>query len=116
MEIPFYQVDAFARKVFEGNPAGVCVLDGWLDDSTLQAIACENNLPETAFLVEKDKGYEIRWFSPAVEIDLCGHATLAAAYCDSRTTVTPDQQPRVRRRPAQDRLRCADPWQSRFPS
>ncbi len=80
MEIPFYQVDAFTRRIFSGNPAGVCLLESWLDDSTMQAIAAENNLPETAFLVGGAGRYEIRWFSPLVEIDLCGHATLASAY------------------------------------
>lgn len=89
MQIPFYQVDAFTRQVFRGNPAGVCLLESWLDDSTMQAIARENNLPETAFLVGGAGRYEIRWFSPLVEIDLCGHATLAAASVIF-TSVNPD--------------------------
>ena len=80
MELPIYQVDAFAAKVFSGNPAAVMPLQQWLDDDTLQAIAMENNLSETAFLVACDQGYELRWFTPAVEVDLCGHATLAAAH------------------------------------
>ncbi len=63
-----------------GNPAAVCPLDGWLDDATMQAIAAENNLPETAFFVRMGDGFELRWFTPSVEIDLCGHATLASAY------------------------------------
>ena len=81
MNIPFYQVDAFSRKIFGGNPAAVCLLESWLDDTLLQSIAAENNLSETAFLVHKSKGeYDLRWFTPTVEIDLCGHATLASAF------------------------------------
>ena len=81
MKIPFYQVDAFADKVFEGNPAAVCILESWLDDKTLQGVAAENNLSETAFLVlESDGAYELRWFTPTMEVDLCGHATLASAH------------------------------------
>lgn len=75
-----YQVDAFASRAFEGNPAAVCMLAGWLDDIWLQAIAAENNLSETAFLVATRQGYHLRWFTPVREIDLCGHATLAAAH------------------------------------
>jgi PhzF family phenazine biosynthesis protein len=80
MEIPLYQVDAFASEVFRGNPAAVCPLTDWLSDGTLQAIAGENNLSETAFLVRKGNGYAIRWFTPTVEIDLAGHPTLASAF------------------------------------
>lgn len=80
MKIPFYQVDAFAGRVFSGNPAGVCLLEGWLEDKVLQSIAAENNLPETAFLVPTENDYELRWFTPKVEIDLCGHATLASGF------------------------------------
>ena len=75
-----YQVDAFTSEPFKGNPAAVCVLDTWLPDTLLQAIAEENNLSETAYVVANDDGYDIRWFTPQVEVDLCGHATLAAAY------------------------------------
>ncbi|HEY5998608.1 MAG TPA: PhzF family phenazine biosynthesis protein [bacterium] len=78
--IPFYQVDAFTSCLFAGNPAGVCVLDAWLPDATLQAIAAENNLSETAFLVRRGEAFELRWFTPAVEVDLCGHATLASGH------------------------------------
>ena len=78
--IPFYQVDAFTSQPFGGNPAGVCPLAEWLSDETLQAIATENNLSETAFFVPVEKGYHLRWFTPAVEVDLCGHATLAASW------------------------------------
>ena len=80
MRIPLYQVDAFADKVFTGNPAAVCPLERWLDDDLLQSIAAENNLAETAFFVATDRGFHIRWFTPATEVDLCGHATLASAY------------------------------------
>ena len=80
MKIKIYQADAFTGKLFGGNPAAVCVLDNWLDDSLMQNIALENNLSETAFLVRKNDIYEIRWFTPAVEVDLCGHATLASAH------------------------------------
>jgi len=78
--IPIYQVDAFTHGSFSGNPAAVCPLDDWLDDATLQSIAAENNLSETAFIVPNDSGYHLRWFTPAIEVDLCGHATLATAY------------------------------------
>jgi hypothetical protein len=81
MKIPLYQIDAFATsRVFAGNPAAVCPLRGWLEDGLMQAIAQENNLSETAFFVPLDQGYHIRWFTPAAEVDLCGHATLASAY------------------------------------
>lgn len=78
MRVPYYQVDAFAERAFAGNPAGVCLLPHWLPDATLQGIALDNNLSETAFLVRAGAGYELRWFTPAAEIDLCGHATLAS--------------------------------------
>lgn len=81
MKLPIYQVDAFTRDVFRGNPAAVVVMESWPADSTLQAIARENNLSETAFLVQRTEGeFELRWFTPELEIDLCGHATLASAF------------------------------------
>ncbi|MCP3954952.1 MAG: PhzF family phenazine biosynthesis protein [Desulfobacterales bacterium] len=80
MKIPFYQVDAFTDKVFGGNPAAVCLLDQWPADKVLQSIAAENNLSETAFLVGSGADYALRWFTPTLEIDLCGHATLASAF------------------------------------
>jgi len=80
MEISLYQIDAFASKLFEGNPAAVCPLDEWLPDEIMQSIAKENNLSETAFFVPKGNGFHIRWFTPASEVDLCGHATLATAH------------------------------------
>lgn len=75
-----WQIDAFTDKVFGGNPAAVCPLDAWLPDETLRKIAMENNLSETAFFVPKGENFHLRWFTPASEIDLCGHATLAAAF------------------------------------
>jgi len=80
MKLPIYQVDAFTKKVFAGNPAAVVPLPDWLPDNTLQAIAAENNLSETAFIVKKEGGYDLRWFTPVMEVDLCGHATLASAF------------------------------------
>jgi PhzF family phenazine biosynthesis protein len=81
MKIPFYQVDAFSKKIFGGNPAAVCVMDAWLENEVLQAIAAENNLSETAFLLPKSRGrYDLRWLTPTMEVDLCGHATLASAF------------------------------------
>lgn len=81
LKIPIYQVDAFSSTVFSGNPAAICPLDEWLPDEQLQAIATENNLSETAYLVRKDgDGFHLRWFTPGCEVDLCGHATLASAY------------------------------------
>jgi len=80
MKISIYQVDAFANRVFAGNPAAVCMLEEWLSDALLQKIAMENNLSETAFIVPSGDDYKIRWFTPAVEVALCGHATLASAY------------------------------------
>lgn len=77
--ILIYQLDAFTSKLFSGNPAAVCPLDSWLPDETMRQIAKENNLAETAFYVKEGDSYFIRWFTPDIEIDLCGHATLAAA-------------------------------------
>ncbi|SEW44110.1 PhzF family phenazine biosynthesis protein [[Clostridium] fimetarium] len=76
----YYIVDAFTDELFKGNQAGVCLLEKWLDDSVLQNIAAENNLAETAFIVKNNNEYDLRWFTPEVEIDLCGHATLASAF------------------------------------
>ena len=80
IQIKRYQVDAFAEKLFTGNPAVVCPLDSWLSDDQMQNIAMENNQAETAFYVTEKEGLRIRWFTPTVEVDLCGHATLATAY------------------------------------
>jgi predicted PhzF superfamily epimerase YddE/YHI9 len=78
--ITYFEVDAFANQMFRGNPAGICPLEKWLDDALMQSIAAENNLAETAFFVPHDSDYELRWFTPTLEIDLCGHATLASAF------------------------------------
>ena len=80
MDVPIYQVDAFSSKLFGGNPAAICPLDHWLPDATLQSIAAENNVSETAYYVRKNGNFHIRWFTPGVEVDLCGHATLASAH------------------------------------
>jgi len=80
MDILYYHIDAFTSRAFAGNPAGVCFLEEWPEDNVLQSIAAENFLPETAFVVPADGFYELRWFSPTMEIDLCGHATLASAH------------------------------------
>jgi len=80
MELSLYQIDAFANNPFEGNPAAICPLEEWLTDELMQAIANENNLSETAFFVERNNHFHIRWFTPTHEVDLCGHATLASAY------------------------------------
>lgn len=82
MELPIYQVDAFASRLFTGNPAAVCPLETWLETERMQAIAAENNLSETAFFVRRADGtsYDLRWFTPKAEVDLCGHATLASAH------------------------------------
>ena len=101
-EIPIYQVDAFASQQFRGNPAAVCPLAEWLPDGLMQSIAAENNLSETAFLVRRPddsgddggnggNGYDLRWFTPTAEVDLCGHATLASAYVLA-TYVTPEER------------------------
>ena len=78
--IPIFQVDAFTNLSFHGNPAAICPLTEWLDDKLLQQIATENNLAETAFMVAENDGFRLRWFTPEVEVELCGHATLASAW------------------------------------
>ena len=80
MELSIFQVDAFSSKVFSGNPAAICPLPEWFPDETLQSIAAENNLSETAFFVGRDDRFQLRWFTPVCEVELCGHATLASAY------------------------------------
>lgn len=82
-ELPFVQIDAFAERAFQGNPAAVMPLDAWLEDATLQAIALENNLSETAFIIPSeapDADYDLRWFTPTTEVEMCGHATLASGH------------------------------------
>jgi PhzF family phenazine biosynthesis protein len=80
MRLKIFQVDAFSNRLFSGNPAAICPLDNWLEDTVMQNIAAENNLSETAFFVPRNDAYHIRWFTPATEVDLCGHATLASAH------------------------------------
>jgi PhzF family phenazine biosynthesis protein len=80
MELSIYQVDAFTDRLFAGNPAAVCPLDAWLPDAAMQAIAAENNVSETAFFVPRGEDYDLRWFTPTVETDLCGHATQASGF------------------------------------
>lgn len=80
MKIPIYQIDAFTDKMFEGNPAAVCPLEKWPERNLMQNIAAENNLSETAFFVRSEEGYDMRWFTPTTEVDLCGHGTLAAGH------------------------------------
>lgn len=84
MKLPIFQVDAFTGKVFGGNPAAVCPLEQWLPDDVMQRIAMENSVAETAFFIRLDEGFEIRWFTPEIEMDLCGHATLATAHVIAR--------------------------------
>ncbi len=91
MRIPLYQIDAFADGPFTGNPAAVCPLESWLPETVMQAIAAENNLSETAFFVPEAESWRLRWFTPTTEVDLCGHATLAAAHVIFNT-LTPDRQ------------------------
>ncbi|MBA3651309.1 MAG: PhzF family phenazine biosynthesis protein, partial [Chthoniobacterales bacterium] len=79
--IPYFDVFAFTNRMFAGNPAGVCLLTEFLPNEQLQAIATQNDLPETAFLVDRGDHFDLRWMTPAVEVDLCGHATLASAHC-----------------------------------
>jgi PhzF family phenazine biosynthesis protein len=92
MKIPYYQVSAFSESPHGGNPAGVCLLKEWLPDVTLQQIAKENDLSETAYLVPEDGRYRLRWFTPTSEVELCGHATLASAFVVFEQLFWPDQQ------------------------
>src|SRR5689334_15442164 len=80
MRLPYFRVNAFTSSPFGGNPAGVCPLERWLPDELLQRIASENNLSETAFFTRQQDHFRLRWFTPAMEVDLCGHATLASAF------------------------------------
>ncbi len=80
MKLRMFQIDAFTTDVFAGNPAAVCPLEDWMDEGRMQAIATENNLSETAFFVATKEGYDLRWFTPTTEVELCGHATLASGY------------------------------------
>ena len=88
--IPYYVVDAFTDRPFAGNPAGVVLLEEWKDNQWLQNVAMEVNLSETAFLVANDNGFDLRWFTPKAEVDLCGHATLASAVVLAELRKLPD--------------------------
>ena len=126
MKIDMFQIDAFARHVFKGNPAAVCPLEAWLPDGLMQSIAAENNLSETAFFVPEGESFAIRWFTPVAEVDLCGHATLASAFvlfnclgCDrdridfasrsGKLSVTKDANRLVMDFPARPPERCDTP-------
>ncbi len=93
MEIPLFQVDAFTDRPFLGNPAAVCLLPEPKDDHWMQTVAAEMNLSETAYLLERDDGYQLRWFTPKTEVDLCGHATLASAHVLWAEGVVNEEQP-----------------------
>ena len=80
VSVPYFQIDAFSARIFQGNPAGVCLLESWLPDDVLQKVAAENNLSETAFVVGQEGEFDLRWLTPTTEVDLCGHATLASAF------------------------------------
>jgi len=122
MRIPLYQIDAFADGPFTGNPAAVCPLETWLPDDVMQAIAAENNLSETAFFVPEGEGYRLRWFTPSTEVDLCGHATLAAAFVvfrwlsPERRRITFETQQAGRLTVARDGDRLALDFPSRPPA
>lgn len=117
MRIPIYQVDAFADRLFAGNPAAVCVLKQWPPDELLKAIAAENNLSETAFLTGNGARYRLRWFTPVVEVDLCGHATLAAAFVVFRFMEPELDAVRFETRSGELTVRRRDDWlEMDFPS
>ncbi|MHC4138092.1 MAG: PhzF family phenazine biosynthesis protein [Planctomycetota bacterium] len=92
MKLPIFQADAFTNRVFAGNPAAVVLMDEWLPDPTLQAIAQENNYSETAFVIPRAEFFDLRWFTPELEVDLCGHATLVSAYVLFRHGYTPHEE------------------------
>jgi PhzF family phenazine biosynthesis protein len=94
--VPYFEVFAFTKRMFGGNPAGVCLLNEWLPNELLQAIAAQNNLPETAFLVRQDGFFDLRWMTPTVEVELCGHATLAGAHVLFRHRNEPGDRVRFR--------------------
>lgn len=110
MRIPIYQIDAFADRLFVGNPAAVCPLEHWLDDALLQSIAAENNLSETAYFVRNGERYALRWFTPLAEVDLCGHATLAAAYVVFRFLQPDAEEVIFDTRSGELRVRRAGDW------
>lgn len=117
MRLSIYQIDAFASAVFKGNPAAVVPLDSWLPDATLQSIAAENNLSETAFFVPDGEAWRLRWFTPAVEVDLCGHATLASAHLIfTRLAPARDRITFMTRSGRLEVARCGDALELDFPA
>jgi PhzF family phenazine biosynthesis protein len=101
MKLPLYQVDAFTSRVFAGNPAAVVIAEEWLPDEMMQSIANENNLSETAFVVPRGEFFDLRWFTPEVEVDLCGHAAMPrspARSCSSKTATRLGTRLRSRRK------------------
>lgn len=117
MKIPIYQIDVFTEVQFRGNPAAVCFFDSWVDDTTLQNIAAENNLAETAFVVSRENFYELRWFTPEIEIDLCGHATLAAACALRKYAGRGEQEMLFHTKSGELSVRCTDDlYTLNFPS
>ncbi|QRR03801.1 PhzF family phenazine biosynthesis protein [Dyadobacter sandarakinus] len=110
MKLSIYQIDAFTDKLFGGNPAAIVPLEEWLPDATLLAVAAENNLAETGFYVPTENGFHIRWFTPTVEVDLCGHATLAAAYVIFNIKKYDGQRIRFESRSGELIVDCMDNW------
>jgi predicted PhzF superfamily epimerase YddE/YHI9 len=117
MRIPYYHVNAFTSNPFGGNPAGVCPLQSWPSDSLLQSIAAENDLSETAYFTKEDGFFSLRWFTPAMEVDLCGHATLATAFVLFSEIRIPDEEVIFETRSGRlTANRCADKIELDFPS
>jgi PhzF family phenazine biosynthesis protein len=110
MTLPIYQIDAFTDRLFSGNPAAVVPLEGWLSDETMTHIAAENNLAETAFYVPTENGFHIRWFTPTIEVDLCGHATLAAAYVIFKILKYDSPTVRFESRSGELLVECIEDW------
>jgi len=110
MKLSIYQIDAFTDKLFCGNPAAIVPLNEWLSDETMLNIAAENNLAETAFYVPNENGFHIRWFTPSVEVDLCGHATLAAAYVIFNIQNYEGKSIRFESRSGELRVDCKEDW------
>ncbi|MCF2487091.1 PhzF family phenazine biosynthesis protein [Dyadobacter sp. CY347] len=110
MKLSIYQIDAFTDKLFCGNPAAIVPLNEWLADETMLNIAAENNLAETAFYVPNENGFHIRWFTPSVEVDLCGHATLAAAYVIFNIQGYEGKSIRFESRSGELQVDCKEDW------
>ena len=110
MTLPIYQIDAFTDRLFAGNPAAVVPLESWLSDEEMLNIASENNLAETAFFVPTENGFHIRWFTPTIEVDLCGHATLAAAYVIFNIQKYEGEEVRLESRSGELVVECKENW------